>query len=283
MITAVREERLLVVSDIHLGNRLFPAVHRHLGALIRFAHRNRYSLCINGDGVDIMQMSLGRLTRELSACYRELRAFPDAGLKVYYVVGNHDILIEHFLEDWGSIIAVPFLNLYSGDLRIRIDHGHLHDEMFLRFPRLYTAVTVIGRWAISLSPRVYEQVEVVNEAAVSLVRRLAGGPRAAAAGGSDAGIPGEHPSFREAAEEVSLRGFDAVIFGHTHHPGHVTLRSGAVYYNTGSWLRRPRCVTIDHGRIWFGLVSELLEGQPRVVEPAAPEGEQMVRLPQIAR
>jgi UDP-2,3-diacylglucosamine pyrophosphatase LpxH len=281
MITTVREERLLVVSDIHLGNRLFPAVNRHLGALIRFAYRNRFSLCINGDGVDIMQMSLGRLTRELSACYRELRAFPEAGLKVYYVVGNHDILIEHFLEDWGSIVTVPFLNLHSGDRRIRIDHGHLHDEMFLRFPRLYTAVTVLGRWAISLSPRLYERVEVLNEAVQTAARRLTGGGRTAAAAGA-AGIPGEHPSFREAAEEVSLRGFDAVIFGHTHHPGRVMLRSGAVYYNTGSWLHRPRCVAIDRGRIWFGQVSALLEGSARVAEPTPLESEPVTGLPQIA-
>jgi UDP-2,3-diacylglucosamine pyrophosphatase LpxH len=282
MITTVREERLVVISDVHLGNQLFPAVHRHLGELIRFAYRNRYSLCINGDGVDIMQMSLGRLTRQLSACYRELRAFPAAGLKVYYVVGNHDILIEHFLEDWGSIITVPFLNLHSGTQRIRIDHGHLHDEMFLRFPRVYTAVTVLGRWMISLSPRLYEQVEVLNEALHGVALRVTG-DRMAVGEDSGGGIPGEHASFRAAAEEISLRGFDAVIFGHTHHPGRVVLRSGAVYYNTGSWLHRPRCVAIDQGRIWFGRVSEFLTGRAWAAEPAPQAEDQLVGHPQVAR
>jgi len=264
MITTVSEERLLVVSDVHMGNRLFPAVHRHLGELIRFARRNGYAFCINGDGVDIVQMSLGRLTRELSECYRELRSFPEAGLKVYYVVGNHDILIEHFLEDWGGILTVPFLNLSSGELRIRIDHGHLHDEVFLRFPRVYSAVTVIGRWLISLDPRIYEGAETVKEAALGLLQR-----RAMRDAAESDGIPGEHRSFREAAEEVALRGFDAVVFGHTHHPGQVRLRTGAMYYNTGSWLHRPHCVAIDHGRVWFGEVAELLAEPDRAVaEPA---------------
>jgi UDP-2,3-diacylglucosamine pyrophosphatase LpxH len=279
MITNVREDRLLVISDAHLGNRLFPAVHRHLGALIRFAYENRYSFCINGDGVDIMQMSLGRLTRELSECYRELRRFPRAGLKVYYVVGNHDIVFEHFLEDWGSIITVPFLNLDSGRLRIRIDHGHLHDEMFLRFPRVYTAVTVIGRWLISLSPRLYEGAELAKDTALDVAQRLS---RRSSSDAADAGIPGEHPSFRRAAEAVSLRGFDAVIFGHTHHAGQVRLRSGATYYNTGSWLHKPRCVAIDQGRVWFGLVSDLLAGRAGIAEPAL-EHPRVVGLPQVAR
>lgn len=283
MITSVREDRLIVVSDVHLGNRLFPAVHRHLGALIRFAYENRFSLCINGDGVDIMQMSIGRLTRELSGCYRELRRFPEAGLKVYYVVGNHDILFEHFLEDWGSIITVPFLNLSSGKLRIRIDHGHLHDEMFLRFPRFYTAVTVTGRWLISLNPRLYEVAEAVKDTLVSGVQRLSHRGSETADDTAEEGIPGEHPSFRAAAEAVSLRGFDAVIFGHTHHAGRVALRGGATYYNTGSWLHEPRCVAVDRGRLWFGPVSDLLEGRAELGEGAALEGLRVVGLPQVTR
>jgi UDP-2,3-diacylglucosamine pyrophosphatase LpxH len=94
-----------------------------------------FSLCINGDGLDIVQMSPGTADTRAAVATAQLRRSPKPGLKVYYVVGNHDILIEHFLADWGGIVTVPFLNVRSGDLRIRIDHGHLHDEMFLRFPR----------------------------------------------------------------------------------------------------------------------------------------------------
>ncbi len=259
MKTSVREERLVVVSDVHLGNRLFPSAHRHLTGLMHFAGEQRYSLCINGDGIDIMQMSLGRLTWELSECYRALRRF-SGSLKVFYVVGNHDILVEHFLEDWGMVITVPFLNVSSGDLRIRIDHGHMYDEMFVRFPRLYVAATVLGRWALSVNPALYGRLQRMGARAGSLRHRLVARPGRAA---DLPGIPGEHPSFRRTAEEISRRGFDIVTFGHTHRPGRAVLPNGAVYYNTGSWLTSPQCLVIDRGTVWFGPVADLLDGKTR--------------------
>jgi UDP-2,3-diacylglucosamine pyrophosphatase LpxH len=258
MKTSVREERMIVVSDVHLGNRLFPAASGQLSNLIDHAGASGYNLCINGDGIDIMQMSLGRLTRELADCYRALQRFPDH-LKVYYVVGNHDIVIEHFLEDWGRVVAVPFLNLTSGDLRIRVDHGHMYDELFVRFPRLYTGATVLGRWLLSFSPMVYRRLEATGERSVKIRRRLLGSLRGRQQPDGIA-TSGENLAFRERAEEISWRGFDVVTFGHTHHPGQTALRGGAVYYNTGSWLNSPYCLMVDHGRIWFGPVAHLLDG-----------------------
>jgi UDP-2,3-diacylglucosamine pyrophosphatase LpxH len=281
MITSIQEPRLLVVSDLHLGNRVFPEAHRQFGALLRFACDHGFSLCLNGDGVDIAQLSPGRLTRELVACRRYLGPLAASGLKVYYVVGNHDILFEHFLADWGGFITAPFLNVRSGDLRIRIAHGHLHDEMFLRFPRLYAAITVVGRWMISRSPALYERGEHALETGVKLVRRLTR-PDSSAIRYPAGGIAGEHPSFRRAAEEVSLRGFDVVIFGHTHRAGRVELASGSTYYNTGAWLHRPRCVAIDHGRVWFGEVGDLLAGRAPL-DALAPADPADATLPEPAR
>jgi UDP-2,3-diacylglucosamine pyrophosphatase LpxH len=255
MKTSIREERLIVVSDIHLGNRLFPAARRHLSRLIQHAKRSGYSLCINGDGVDIMQMSIGLFTRELADCARALRDPSHPAPKLFYVVGNHDIIIEHFLEDWGSVVTVPFLNVHSGDLRVRIDHGHIYDAMFVRFPRLYGAATMVGRRLISFSPRLYTAVESAASALNAGSRHVRGGPQPALSRGA-----GEPARFLEIADEISRRGFDVVTFGHTHVPGEVRLPSGARYFNTGSWLNDPYCVVLDHGQVSFGPVSQLLEG-----------------------
>jgi UDP-2,3-diacylglucosamine pyrophosphatase LpxH len=58
-----------------------------------------------------------------------------------------------------------------------------------------------------------------------------------------------------AAEMILHRGFDAVIFGHTHNAEHATLPSG-VYVNSGNWLRGRTFVDIDRGdvtlRTWDG-------------------------------
>ncbi len=58
------------------------------------------------------------------------------------------------------------------------------------------------------------------------------------------------PSFQEAAEDVAQRGFDAVIFGHTHYHGVLPLNGNrARYFNTGSWFDQPHYVAIDNGEM----------------------------------
>ena len=58
----------------------------------------------------------------------------------------------------------------------------------------------------------------------------------------------ESPAFLEAAEELSQRGFDYVIFGHTHHPGVVPLNNNrAAYLNPGGWFRQPHYILITDG------------------------------------
>ena len=53
MITDVREERLLVTSDTHIGN-LFCDARRGLIRLLEYARANGYNVCINGDGIDVL-------------------------------------------------------------------------------------------------------------------------------------------------------------------------------------------------------------------------------------
>ena len=63
------------------------------------------------------------------------------------------------------------------------------------------------------------------------------------------GILGEPPNFKEAAHELSRRGFDAIVFGHTHHPGISELEGGALYLNPGSWMLSTHYVLIENGWI----------------------------------
>jgi UDP-2,3-diacylglucosamine pyrophosphatase LpxH len=62
-------------------------------------------------------------------------------------------------------------------------------------------------------------------------------------------IPGEPPAFVRAALEITERGFDAVIFGHTHCCGHVELPNGGSYYNTGLWHTDPHFAEVDRGQV----------------------------------
>jgi UDP-2,3-diacylglucosamine hydrolase len=245
VITTVREERLAVVSDVHLGNPSFRA-RRPFLEFLRFAFENGASVCINGDGVDMMHVSLRRLSKDLATCSGRFVSFARAGLRVYYVVGNHDVVLEHFLSDWGVVNVVPFLNVVSGDQRIRIEHGHLYDDLYLGYPHIYGMVTWVGGMALRIHPaafRVFSRSCGMLGALADIPKKL----RRGAAAPRERPVHGERPCYFDAAEEIANRGFDAVVFGHTHRPGETDLGDGRRYFNTGAWLNDPHYLQIDAG------------------------------------
>jgi UDP-2,3-diacylglucosamine pyrophosphatase LpxH len=52
----------------------------------------------------------------------------------------------------------------------------------------------------------------------------------------------------EAASALFARGFDAVVFGHTHHP-ELTVRPDGLFVNGGDWMTQGTYVAIDDGEV----------------------------------
>ncbi|MGZ3724708.1 MAG: metallophosphoesterase [Pseudobdellovibrio sp.] len=235
MITSIKSEKLIVISDLHLGNP-FSGARKLAVPFIKWAASQGYDICINGDGLEIAQSSFNKIAFDVPELFRTLGDVRRKGREVYYVTGNHDIALEHFLEDWGVMKVSPFLNVKSGHSRIRIEHGHIYDPFFVKFPRLYEFLTHVGGIFLKVHPQFY-RLWIQFENYTSRLRA------------KKTGILGEMPQFKEAAEELSRRGFDAVVFGHTHHAGTSQLESGAVYMNPGSWMLSTHYVEIQNGSI----------------------------------
>ncbi len=235
MITSIRSDRLVVVSDLHLGNP-FSTARKQIIPFLRYAAKEGYDICINGDGLEIAQASFSKIAFDVPELLRTLGDIRRQGQEVYYVTGNHDIALEHFLEDWGAMKVSPFLNLMSGNSRIRIEHGHIYDPFFVKNAFLYETLTHLAGYLLKLQPKIYH-LWISYEKWKSRLRA------------KKTGIRGEHPAFREAALELCRRGFDVIVFGHTHHPGEVILENGGKYLNPGSWMLSTHYVKIDNGNV----------------------------------
>lgn len=235
MITSVRSDHLVIISDLHLGNP-FSNARKNVVPFIRKMASLGYDICINGDGLEIAQASFSKIAFDVPELLRTLNDIRRSGREVYYVTGNHDIALEHFLEDWGAMKVSPFLNLMSGESRVRIEHGHIYDPFFVKNAVLYEALTHAAGYLLKMQPRLYH-LWISYERWKSRLRA------------KKTGIRGEHPAFREAAEELSRRGFDYIVFGHTHHPGEIALSHGGKYFNPGSWMLTTHYVKIDKGQV----------------------------------
>ena len=235
MIIDAEVDRLFVISDLHLGNPASTAGARVLPFLEHIAEQGA-SVCINGDGFDMLQTSFKRIVNSGVPLLDRLRMVSEGGGHVYYVVGNHDLVLEHFLDTIANFAMSPFLNVRSGDARIRIEHGHVYDPFFAKYPDLYETATRLAGLALFLRADVYRGWTWLADKADQRRRARAGDDMTQA-------------SYCHGAAEMLLqRGFDAVLFGHTHNPEEVQMPSG-VYVNTGNWLRGHSYVDIDHGKI----------------------------------
>ena len=227
---------MVIISDLHLGNP-FSGIRRKTVEFVHWASSEGYDICINGDGFEISQVSFTRLSRDVPDVLRALKSAMKNGTNIYYVVGNHDIVFEHFLNDWGGFKLAPFLNVESGGKRFRVEHGHLYDPFFVKSPRLYEFSTWLGGFVLKVHPQLY-RLWISFESLRSRLR-----------GPGVKGIVGEPAEFLWAAGELSARGFDGVVFGHTHHTGEVPLRDGCVYMNPGSFMLGSNYVMIAKGEL----------------------------------
>lgn len=225
----------MIVSDLHVGNP-YSAASRNLGGFFEYARRERYNVCINGDGFEILQASFASLAADAVGVLKSIRSLIEAGLSVFYVVGNHDIALENFITAWSGIQITPFLNVSSGIERIRVEHGHLYDPSFVRSPRFYEWMTRAAGPLLHLYPDVYRLWTSYEDMKQRVKLSFRGGK-------------GESSIYHEAARMLLSRGFDVVIFGHTHRSEDLTFEPGRRYVNSGNWVRGGTFVEIDHGKV----------------------------------
>lgn len=233
MITDAALDRLLIVSDLHLGNP-YSEASRSLAGFLDHAAREHFHVCINGDGFEILQTSFANLANDSVDVIRRIRNLLSKGLSVYYVVGNHDIVLEHYLESWAEIRICPFLNVRSGNQRIRVEHGHLYDPFFVSHPRIYEALTRAAGPVLHVYPDIY---------------KLWSGYERLRDRRAERSEKREPSAYHQAAKMLLERGFDTVVFGHTHRAERVDLGPNQLYVNSGNWMHGATYVEIVDGGV----------------------------------
>jgi UDP-2,3-diacylglucosamine pyrophosphatase LpxH len=241
----VQVDHLCVISDLHLGNPIFRKNHS-LVNFLRHLSKNGASLCINGDGMDLLQFSIPKFVKDILSIFKILKDFFQSGKnEIYYVLGNHDVFMKTFLEETGLFPVVSRLEVMSGDKLIHIEHGHLHDYLFQNYVKIYIKMARFFGKFLRICPElfhVYFKTEWLLEWLVfGLKNKKFRGHSAASQ---------DSPRYLQAARHIMARGFDIVIFGHSHRHGLHVLEDGKIYANAGTWTsRRSHFLEILQGSI----------------------------------
>jgi len=221
----IQEEHLCVISDLHLGNPIFLK-NNSLRNFLRHLSRNGTSLCINGDGMDLLQFSIPKFAKDIISTFKSLKDFFCSGKnEIYYVLGNHDIFMKTFLEESGLFPVASSLEVMSGDKRIHIEHGHFHDYLFQNYQKIYIkAARFLGK-ILRVCPELFHAYFKIE----SLIDWFVLGLKNKKFQRLDS------PKYLHAAREILSKGFDIVIFGHSHRHGLHVMEDGKIYANAGTW------------------------------------------------
>jgi UDP-2,3-diacylglucosamine hydrolase len=235
------------VSDIHLVspteektlvfNRFLRSIREGTG-LSRATH-----LFLVGDIFDLWVADHRYFAEKFSETVAEIRKLIEAGIKVYYFEGNHDLHLGRFWHDQvGVNVHTDASDFEIDGLKVRVEHGDLinPDDKGYLFLRGLLRSKPMTKLAHSLPS--------------SLVRMI--GERASSASRTYTSTAKELPKekirglIRTHAERIFARDpFDLIITGHVHveddHSFSIRGKKPVRSVNLGSWFERPKAFVLD--------------------------------------
>ena len=227
------------LSDAHLGAEGEDKEKSKEGKLVSFLDKVREEgefLYLVGDMFEFWFEYKNAIPKRHFRVLGKLKQLVDSGLKVKYLVGNHDFWLGDFLpREIGIPIFKEPLEVVHQEKKIFITHG----DGLAKKDLGYRILKRILRNRLNIF--LYRQIP--PDIAYPLARFVARRSRESVQKRDTSHLQ-EYESF--AAEKIS-QGFDAVVLGHTHVPVLRDFGDG-VYLNLGDWFKHFTYGKLQQGR-----------------------------------
>ncbi len=244
------KEAIYFISDAHLGAEEEEKEKIKEEKLVSFLDRIKTdveSLYILGDMFEFWFEYRHVIPKAHFKILSKLRNLVDSGIKVSYVVGNHDFWLGDFLTDQigVKIFKDPIEVAHQGK-KIFIAHG----DGLAKRDLGYRILKKVLRNRVNIF--LYRQIP--PDVSYPLAKFVAGKSRAQ----TDRREVGYLDDYRNFAYEKIKQGFDAVILAHTHIPtlenfGHDSADSprNGVYLNIGDWFKHFTYGKLMEGKFYL--------------------------------
>jgi len=220
----------LFISDVHLGlkkNEEEKQKEELLVKFLRFAKDNCNELFILGDLFDYWFEYKRVYQKGFFKTLTALKEVTENGVKVHYLIGNHDFMHLDFFEkeigvllyesDISTVLNGSKFYLAHGDGLVKNDLGYKILKKILRNKFIQKMYSIIH-----------------PDLGISLASRSSKASR----GHTSKKKYGEEDGLFTFAKEKIDSGFDYVLLGHLHRRSFNKYKNG-FYINLGSWLDAP--------------------------------------------
>ena len=218
--------KVYFASDVHLGLNVGDPAEREarfVGFLKGIDAAQTEAVYLLGDVWDFWYEYRDVVPKQGARVVAQLLALQDAGVKIFFMAGNHDIWCFHWFEELGfTKISQPYFT-QMGSLRVCLGHGDGLGGASWSY-RLMLRV-FHSRFCQALFSTLHPRL------AFSFARKWSEGNR------------GKHPAYVWKGESEPLYKYasgleaDAFVFGHIHARVEDTLPSGAKIYVLDDWIK----------------------------------------------
>ena len=231
-------------SDVHLGLGSPASSRAREHEVVRFLEhvgsQGAESLWIVGDLFDYWFDYRHVIPRAFVRTLGAIAALSDAGVRIEYVIGNHDFGHRSFFEEeLGVHLHHDDVERVVAGHRMLVSHGDgkaLNDRGYLILKKILRARTANKLWRL-LHP----------DLGIGLASRASHSSRAHT---DEKYYGGERPGESDGLElfarsKIESGGVDLVVMGHIHSPRIVPVGRGT-YINLGSWMgEEKRYLVVD--------------------------------------
>ncbi len=220
----------LFISDIHLGLQskdLENRKERLLVKFLNFAQTNCLELFIVGDLFDYWFEYKRVYQKGFFRTLTALQDLTDHGVKVHYLIGNHDFMHQNFFKDEiGALMYENPISITLNNKKFFIGHGDgmVKNDLGYKILKVILRNKVIQKFYSWIHPDI----------GVSIASSTSKSSRDY----TSQKDYGEEDGLFEAAKMKIDDGYDYVLLGHLHRRCFLNYKNG-VYINLGSWLDAP--------------------------------------------
>jgi UDP-2,3-diacylglucosamine hydrolase len=224
--------KIYFVSDAHLGMDSPEQSLQREKLLVRWLdeiRKDATEIYLLGDMFDYWFEYRKVVPRGFTRFIGKIAEITDAGIPVYYFIGNHDVWIFDYLPEEAGIKLCPGpITKFYHEKKFFIAHGDGlgPDERSHRFLMKITRSRIL-QW---LFARIHPNFATALAQRISRRSRYAKGISVEFLG------PDKEDLFQFAREKLKTEHFDFFIFGHRHIPMEYSLNENSKLILTGDWI-----------------------------------------------
>jgi len=233
--------KLYFASDFHLGTGTFYQYREREARLVRWLDTiktDAAEVFLMGDVFDFWFEYKTVVPKGYIRFLGKLAELADAGIKLYFFKGNHDMwMFDYFERELGATIVSNELVIERGDKKFYLHHG----DGLGPGDRFYKILKKIFRSGVCqwLFARIHPNLGVGIANYWSRHSRLASEKK-------EDHKPGQQEWLVTYSRELLKTNFyDYLIFGHRHLPLDIQLNEKTRYINLGEWVHKNSYAVFD--------------------------------------